>query len=114
MISFALKKSILWIVATITLFAATTSSGAEKPTCKGEVSPQCAFSFNEYLIAKPRFTLPFYLFNGHIMIDGAVNGRRGKFMFNTGTEFPIFSTITTWPYPRINLLGRGTRLLVRK
>jgi hypothetical protein len=36
------------------------------------------------------FTLPFHLFNGHMLIDGSVNGVGGKFLFDTATEFPFF------------------------
>ena len=79
------KTLCVWIVATAALFSSSISSAAGQPE---NGSP--AVAFNEYRAGQPRFTLPFYLFNGHILIDGAVNGRAGKFMFDTGTEFPFF------------------------
>ena len=107
MIFFTSKKSILWIMAIITLLAASTSSGAGKTTHKGEDSTPLTFTVNEYLTAKPHFTLPFYLFNGHIMIDGAVNGRRGKFMFDTGTEFPFFLNNHYLTLAKDKFIGQG-------
>lgn len=94
-------------MAIITLFAATTSSGAEKNTPKVEETTPLTFTFNEYLATMPHFTLPFYLFNGHIMIDGAVNGRRGKFMFDTGTEFPFFLNNHYLSLSKDKFIGQG-------
>jgi hypothetical protein len=53
------------------------------------------------------FTLPFYTFNGHILIDGAVDGRRGKFMFDTGTEFPFFLNNHYLPLAKDSRIGEG-------
>jgi hypothetical protein len=53
------------------------------------------------------FTLPFYLFNGHILIDGAVNGRQGKLMFDTGTEFPFFLNNHYLPLAKDLKIGEG-------
>jgi hypothetical protein len=65
------------------------------------------FSFNSYLSQTPHFVLPFHLLNGHILIDGAVDGRRGKFMFDTGTEFAFFLNNRVLPLKRDQLIGRG-------
>lgn len=67
-----------------------TLDGKSLTAKNATAKPASTVASNEFLVGPPRFTLPFYLFNGHIMIDGAVNGRRGKFMFDTGTEFPFF------------------------
>ncbi len=57
--------------------------------------------------AEAGFTLPFYTFNGHILIDGAVDGRRGKFMFDTGTEFPFFLNNHYLPLAKDSRIGEG-------
>ncbi|NHQ88098.1 hypothetical protein HA050_18485 [Iodobacter sp. HSC-16F04] len=59
------------------------------------------------LADKANFTLPFYLFNGHILIDGAVNGRQGKLMFDTGTEFPFFLNNHYLPLAKDLKIGEG-------
>ncbi len=107
MISITLKKPILWAMTIIALFAATTPSGSEKTMHKAEDTPQPTFNFNQYLVAKPHFTLPFYLFNGHILIDGAVNGRRGKFLFDTATEFPFLLNNHFLSLSKDKLIGQG-------
>jgi len=43
-----------------------------------------AFQPNAYHAGPQAFTLPFHSINDHIFIDGAVDGRRGKLMFDTG------------------------------
>jgi hypothetical protein len=45
---------------------------------------------NNYSDSKLDFTLPFHLIDGYIFIDGQVNGKKGKFMFDTGTPFAFF------------------------
>jgi hypothetical protein len=65
------------------------------------------FVFNDYLVSPPGFTLPFHLFDGHMLIDGAVNGRRGKFMFDTGTEFPFFLNNHFLSLSRDQFVGQG-------
>lgn len=57
--------------------------------------------------AEAGFTLPFYTFNGHILIDGAVDGLRGKFMFDTGTEFPFFLNNHYLPLAKDSRIGEG-------
>jgi hypothetical protein len=76
-----------YLVASLVLLAAAMPVAADQGSNNAKAKP--IFASNEFLVGPPRFTLPFYLFNGHIMIDGAVNGRRGKFMFDTGTGFPF-------------------------
>ena len=44
-------------------------------------------SANNYSVDKLDFSLPFHLIDGYIFIDGQVNNRKGKFMFDTGTPF---------------------------
>ena len=44
-------------------------------------------SANNYAVDKSDFTLPFHLIDGYIFIDGQVNNKKGKFMFDTGTPF---------------------------
>jgi len=48
------------------------------------------FTFNEFLIETPHFTLPFHLVNGLPLINGRVNNIPGKFLFDTGTHFAFF------------------------
>ena len=76
-----------YLVASLVLLAAAMPVAADQGSNNAKAKP--IFASNEFLVGPPRFTLPFYLFNGHIMIDGAVNGRCGKFMFDTGTGFPF-------------------------
>jgi hypothetical protein len=68
---------------------------------------QPAFQPNAYHAGPGAFTLPFHLVNGHIFIDGAVDGRRGKFMFDTGTEFAFFLNNHFLPLRKQTLVGRG-------
>ncbi len=70
-------------------------------------APPGAYAFNAYLAPRPDFTLPFYSFNGHILIDGAVDGRRGKFLFDTGTEFPFFLNNHYLPLGKDQQVGQG-------
>ena len=77
----------LWITAIAALCYSLISSAAGNA---GENAHSSNFALNEYRASQSNFTLPFHLLNGHLLIDGAVNGRRGKFMFDTGTEFPFF------------------------
>lgn len=62
---------------------------------------------DRYLADRPQFTLPFHVFNGHMLIDGAVNGVAGKFLFDTGTEFPFFLNNHFLALSKDHLLGRG-------
>ncbi len=62
---------------------------------------------NAYHAGPGAFTLPFHLVNGHIFIDGAVDSRRGKFMFDTGTEFAFFLNNHFLPLRKQTLVGRG-------
>ncbi len=49
------------------------------------------FEFSDdYKLAAGKIVLPFHLIDGYIMIDGKVNGKKGKFMFDTGTPFGLF------------------------
>lgn len=73
----------------------------------GEDARKSAFALNQYLVSQPTFTLPFHLYNGHMLIDGAVNGRAGKFLFDTGTEFPFFFNNHFLALSKDQLIGRG-------
>lgn len=95
-----------WLVAAVVWLAPPPASAAERPA-DGPQGEGRAYAFNEFLVGQPRFTLPFYLFNGHILIDAAVDGRRGKIMFDTGTEFPFFLNNHFLPLARDRLVGRG-------
>ena len=81
----------LAVAACLMLFVAAGSFAADPAPCEAGSRP-CppAFALNRYRIGPPQFALPFHLFNGHMLIDGAVNGHAGKFLFDTGTEFPFF------------------------
>lgn len=98
-------------LASAVLLSACASTAANPPASPAPGSapsaPPPAFTPNEYRVAQPNFTLPFYLFNGHILIDGAVDGRRGKFMFDTGTEFPFFLNSHFLPLSRDQFVGQG-------
>ena len=41
-------------------------------------------TINQYLVSKEYISLPFHLIDGYILIDGEINDRKGKFMFDTG------------------------------
>ncbi len=68
---------------------------------------QAAFQPNAYHAGPGAFTIPFHLVNGHLFIDGAIDGRRGKFMFDTGTEFAFFLNNHFLPLRKQSLVGRG-------
>ncbi|MCX7207274.1 MAG: hypothetical protein NT086_15075 [Proteobacteria bacterium] len=74
------------------------------PVSEAEAARPAAMPF---LADQTNFTLPFYLFNGHILIDGAVNGRQGKLMFDTGTEFPFFLNNHYLPLAKDLKIGEG-------
>ncbi len=58
-------------------------------------------------VGPPNFTLPFFLLNTHIMIDGTVNGKKGRFLFDTGTEFAFFLNNETLPLAKDQLVAKG-------
>ena len=74
---------------------------------KPPINPAPGFQPNDYLVGPEPFTLPFHLINGHIFIDGVIDGRRGKFMFDTGTEFAFFLNNHFLPLRKQTLIGRG-------
>lgn len=61
------------------------------------------------LLARPRarFSLPFHLVNGYILIDARVGSRAGRFMFDTGTEFPLFINRHVLPMAKDQFMARG-------
>lgn len=101
----------LAIAATMALSHSSVSSAGDQSGCSsvhaGESSRKSRFALNQYLLSQPQFTLPFHLFNGHILIDGAVNGRAGKFLFDTGTEFPFFLNNHFLSLSKDQYVGRG-------
>jgi len=101
----------LGIATTIVLFCVATSFAKDessRSSSRTTEGPQKSrFSLNQYLVGQPQFTLPFHLFNGHMLIDGAVNGRAGKFLFDTGTEFPFFLNNHFLSLSKDSLVGRG-------
>ena len=99
------------VLAVAMLCAASTSAPAALPS-KGlqeaeSPVPRPPFALNEYLNQQAGFTLPFYLLNGHILIDGAVNGMPGKFMFDTGTEFAFFLNNHYLPLTKDQFIAKG-------
>jgi hypothetical protein len=68
---------------------------------------KAAFKPNAYQTSQAVFVLPFHLINGHIFIDGAVGGRHGKFMFDTGTEFAFLLNNHYLSLRKQTLVGRG-------
>lgn len=97
---------ILSIATTVGLTPASMAWASDHAEDGSEAPPQ-AYVFNEYLDPQRHFTLPFQLIDGHILIDGAVSGRRGKFMFDTGTEFPFFLNGHLLPLSPDHLVARG-------
>lgn len=69
---------------------------------------ESSFTFNEFLIETPHVTLPFHLIDGMPVIDGAVNGIEGKFLFDTGTHFPFFLNNNRLPLSKDTFLAQGT------
>ena len=45
---------------------------------------------DDFKLDASKIVLPFHLVDGYILIDGEVNGKVGKFMFDTGTPFGLF------------------------
>jgi len=62
---------------------------------------------NNYSDSKLDFTLPFHLIDGYIFIDGQVNGKKGKFMFDTGTPFAFFLNHHFVPLAKDKYLSAG-------
>ena len=67
-----------------------------------KISPSTNYSDN-----KLDFTLPFHLIDGYIFIDGQVNGKKGKFMFDTGTPFDFFLNHHFVPLAKDKYLSEG-------
>jgi hypothetical protein len=44
---------------------------------------------DDFKLDASKIVLPFHLVDGYILIDGEVNGKKGKFMFDTGTPFGL-------------------------
>lgn len=62
---------------------------------------------NPAQIGPPSFTLAFSLLNSHIMLDGTVNGKKGRFLFDTGTEFAFFLNNETLPLAKEEFVAKG-------
>lgn len=106
-----LMRSVCLGVAMLAAFAPCVYSAdahlANAPANNGQHTQDAIFTFNEFLVPQSKFTLPFYLFNAHILIDGAVNGKPGKFMFDTGTEFAFFLNNHFLPLSKDQFIGQG-------
>ena len=108
---FGARSLAITIAIAIVLFHASISSAGDQSGSSsshaGDGPQKSRFVHNQYLVSQQQFTLPFYLFNGHMLIDGAVNGRSGKFLFDTGTEFPFFLNNQFLSLSKDSLVGRG-------
>jgi len=79
--------AVLWVLGS----AGAAADTPGKPFgSEAKATQPSTFALNAYRASQPQFTLPFHLFNGHMLVDGSVNGQAGKFLFDTGTEFPFF------------------------
>lgn len=105
------RAPFLAMATSVLLFHAAISSASDHAgsrTSNAEnAAPKSRFALNQYLVSQPQFTLPFHLLNGHMLIDGSVNGTAGKFLFDTGTEFPFFLNNHALALSKDRLIGRG-------
>lgn len=62
---------------------------------------------NVYQSGRLPFSLPFFSLNGHMLIDGAVDGKKGKFLFDTGTEFAFFLNNNYLKLEKEQFIARG-------
>jgi hypothetical protein len=98
----------LALVTSLLVIGGPAAKGmAYRPIVKAQ-SQVSVFGFNEYLAETARFTLPFHLVDGLILIDGEVEGVPGKFMFDTGTQFPFFLNNHRLPLAKDTFLAQGT------
>jgi hypothetical protein len=52
-------------------------------------TPDDSYFSDDYKLEANKIVLPFHLIDGFMMIDGDVQGKKGKFLFDTGTPFGI-------------------------
>lgn len=71
----------------------------DKVQMKGNVS--------QYLTSKKSISLPFHLIDGFILIDGEVNGKKGKFLFDTGNPEGLLLNNNFLDLKKENHLGNG-------
>ena len=45
---------------------------------------------DDFKLSMNKIVLPFHLVDGYMLIDGEINGKNGKFMFDTGNPFGVF------------------------
>ncbi len=62
---------------------------------------------NAYQSGLLPLSLPFFSLNGHMLIDGAVDGKQGKFLFDTGTEFAFFLNNNYLKLEKEQFIARG-------
>ncbi len=62
---------------------------------------------NQYLVSKESISLPFHLIDGFILIDGEVNRKKGKFMFDTGNSKGLLLNNNFLGLKKNNHLGNG-------
>jgi hypothetical protein len=92
-----------WLVWAAGLIVAT-AAGADVAS---QAQPAEGFIANAYQARQTPFTLPFFSMNGHILIEGAVGTRRGKFLFDTGTEFAFLLNNHYVDLDKERLFARG-------
>ncbi|MCX7097878.1 MAG: hypothetical protein NTV43_08250 [Methylococcales bacterium] len=66
-----------------------------------------ASTVNQDLAIAPQFSLPFHLVDGFLLIEGNVNGKNGRFMFDTGTPFAFFLNNHYLPLAKDSYIGQG-------
>ncbi len=91
-------SAVVFLLASVALSANTNaqSHAANKP------GPSKNYSGSQL-----DFTLPFHLVDGYLFIDGQVNGKKGKFMFDTGTPFAFFLNHHFVPLAKDKYLSQG-------
>lgn len=72
----------------------TAALASTPPLCMANETKGCA-------------SLPFHLVDGFIVLDGEVQGQVGKFIFDTGTPFPVFLNNHVVRMRKDVLVGKG-------
>lgn len=54
----------------------------------------------QFNLSNEIITLPFHLFNGFMLVEGEVNGKKGKFMFDTGTPVALMLNNNYLSFPK--------------
>jgi len=72
-----------------------------------EDKEQIEETINQYLVSKEYISLPFHLIDGYILIDGEINNRKGKFMFDTGNPQGLLLNNNFLDLKKNNKVGNG-------